>query len=212
MKKTLLAFGILALLGTSSAIAADVVAPAPAFDWSGPYIGAFGAYGFGSSRMTDTAGTTTGDFNVGGMLGGLDLGYNVQKGNILWGAEVDGAISGDTGTTLPLCGTGCTTNLNWLSTARGRIGIAHDKALFYATGGLAVGGLTGNVGTTASGSGTNVGYTIGAGAELAITPNLSAKVQYLYVNLGTYGIPTPLPVTVRADNNHIVSVGLNYKF
>ena len=52
----------------------------------------------------------------------------------------------------------------------------------------------------------------GAGAELAITPNLSAKVQYLYVNLGTYGIPTPFPVTVRADNNHIVSVGLNYKF
>src|SRR5665811_894160 len=137
MKKTLLAFGILALLGTSSAIAADIVAPAPAFDWSGPYIGAFGAYGFGSSRMTDTTGTTTGDFNVGGMLGGIDLGYNVQKGNILWGAEVDGAIACDKGTTLVLCGTGCTTNLNWLSTARGRIGITHDKALFYATGGLA---------------------------------------------------------------------------
>ncbi len=213
MKKTFLAFGILAFLGTTSAMAADVVAPAPAFNWAGPYVGVVGSYGFGSTLHTDDLGITSGDFNMGGPLGGVEAGYNFQSNKLVWGLEGDLSISGDKGhSTVPVCVIGCDTNINWLSTVRGRVGFTANNLLFYGTGGLAIGGLSVDA-SKYTGSATNIGYAVGGGAEVGLSPNLTAKLQYLYVNLGsvTYN-NSGVPITARADNNHIVSVGLNYKF
>ena len=42
--------------------------------------------------------------------------------------------------------------------------------------------------------------------------NWTVKGEYLYVDLGDIGVPTPLPTTVDADKLNIFRVGVNYKF
>ena len=82
----------------------------------------------------------------------------------------------------------CETHNNWLATVRGRIGMPIDRFLPYVTGGLAFGDIT--AGNSNAGFGTasteKVGWTAGAGFEYALTGLVSAKVEYLHVNLGTF--------------------------
>lgn len=117
---------------------------------------------------------------------------------------------------------------DWLYTLRGRLGFAADRALFYATGGLAVGNekFSQNFFHAASGSfeagsvsSTKAGWTAGAGIEYAFTNNMSAKVEYLYVDLGSVGFTSAnnLSPTFTAANSanlkeNIVRVGVNWKF
>jgi len=141
--------------------------------------------------------------------------------------------------------------LDWFGTVRGRIGyLFMPTVLVYATGGLAYGGVTANSsispiyvpgvgafgappppitsgGVSGRNSDTRVGWTVGAGLEWMITQNLSAKVEYLYYDLGsatwsnspalmTKGpfqdqLFTSSQSSTRFDG-HIVRVGLNYHF
>ena len=78
------------------------------------------------------------------------------------------------------------------SSIRGRLGFALDRALVYATGGLAIGSHSGTVNTGMWGynwggntSSTRVGWTVGGGVEYAFTPNWSAGVEYRYSDFGT---------------------------
>ena len=64
---------------------------------------------------------------------------------------------------------------------------------------------------------TKVGWTAGAGVETAFANNWSAKLEYLYLDLGTHSIDTvdvdgvPFHVEHKV-RDHILRVGLNYKF
>jgi outer membrane immunogenic protein len=97
--------------------------------------------------------------------------------------------------------------LSWLSTFRGRIGVLPtDRVLLYVKGGLAVGEVKTTAGATTNtsvalsfgappgptsvsaltaSSSTRAGWTIGAGVEGAIAGNWTARLEYLYVDLGT---------------------------
>ena len=63
------------------------------------------------------------------------------------------------------------------------------------------------------------GWTIGGGWEYAFAPNWSAKIEYLYYDLGkisanlpgTFGPGTTFRESVDVKGN-IVRVGWNYKF
>jgi outer membrane immunogenic protein len=66
-----------------------------------------------------------------------------------------------------------------------------------------------------------VGWAVGAGNEYALTNCWSIKLEYLYINLGsssyTYGAPAVAPpgytYTTNIDTaQHVIRVGLNYKF
>jgi outer membrane immunogenic protein len=64
---------------------------------------------------------------------------------------------------------------------------------------------------------TPSGWTIGAGTELALGPNWSARLEYLYVDLGTVnstivvlGAPS-LTDSARIQMN-VVRAGVNYRF
>ncbi len=83
---------------------------------------------------------------------------------------------------------------------RGRVGIAWDRALLYATGGVAFSGFNNSItdttgfvapaGTSASFSNTRVGWTVGGGIEYAITNNWSVRAEYRYSDFGHYhGFP-----------------------
>jgi outer membrane immunogenic protein len=136
--------------------------------------------------------------------------------------------------------------LDWFGTVRGRVGPTLTPALLvYATGGLAYGGvkytdtiigtnLIGFNGTntiptavpvaaSVSNSTTNFGWTAGAGVEGAIGGNWTAKLEYLYIDLGNVSgtllstIVSPTGGFVyKSYSSHvtdnILRVGINYRF
>ena len=206
-----------------------------------------------TSTLTNGAGTvlfTTGaGANMDGVIGGGQIGYNWQVQNWVWGLEADIQGSDQKGRRDYLCPTGVCTppfgviavfpgpavpvaldqKLEWFGTVRGRVGVlATPQVLFYATGGLAYGEVNTSavIGAGAFGFNahdTRVGYTVGAGVEGAIGGNWTAKLEYLYMDLGrTSGtFLTTIPAlgggvlsynySSRITDN-IVRVGLNYKF
>jgi outer membrane immunogenic protein len=84
----------------------------------------------------------------------------------------------------------------------------------YLTGGLAVGEIRADQPGFAGVSETNVGWTVGGGIEAAIATNWTAKLEYLYVDLGDVTCPAgscavPTNVDFQA---HVVRAGLNFRF
>jgi outer membrane immunogenic protein len=110
-------------------------------------------------------------------LGGVQAGYNWQSGQFVFGAETDIQITGADDTFAPYKFTN-----PWFGTLRARAGVALNNILFYGTAGLAYGGLTGEIGGLDE-SRAHLGWAAGAGMEVGFTPNWSAKVEYLYMDL-----------------------------
>ena len=229
MKKFLLISTAVAALA-SGAQAADLGVPrapvaaavvAPVFSWTGFYIGLNAGYGWGSYTQFSPLGLGPG-VSPKGFVGGGQIGYNHQINNLVLGLEADiqSGPRGQTaqGTIGPFwsCITGpCVVNVNWFGTVRARAGVAVDRALIYATGGLAYGGFSGGIpNSPQAGSSTKVGYSLGAGVEYAFTPNVTAKLEYLYTNLGTadFGTDGAGNRYSARGNFHTVRVGLNYLF
>src|SRR5262245_236889 len=145
------------------------------------------------------------EFRGNGFLGGLQAGVNAQFGSIVVGVEgdasgmdIDGSFRSTSGIPLLLTTSeGVSAHLKWLATLRGRVGVAFDRYLVYGTGGVAFGGVDGagditltinNLGTLsaeASDHRTHVGWTAGGGVERIVTSNVSAKLEYLYADLGS---------------------------
>lgn len=230
-------------LPSRSAPAAVVMAPT---SWTGAYFGVFGGGALLNSTFTDHYNNTFNsreprDVSATGVLGGLTAGYNHQFGKAVIGAEVDYAISNlkndvQDPTWSP---DGSRTAIEWssIATARARIGYSIDNTLIYATGGAAFVKQKAITSTqlaktcseaeaisTANGNGYycgssdkwQAGVAIGAGAEVALTRNVSVKADYLYIALpsktfndaqgSSYG-----SYTVKADA-HLGRFGVNYKF
>ena len=223
MKRFLLTVGagLLAAAMVSPSFAADLSRPAykapiyvAPFSWSGFYVGINGGYGWGKSSWQNT-GANTGDFTIKGPLVGGTLGYNLQTGSFVWGLEADADISFIKGSTTVNCaGAGCETRNRWLATGRGRIGYAWDRFLPYLTGGVAFGDIKMTNPVSASETKTKVGWTAGAGIEYAFMGPWSAKIEYLYVDLGkaTCGAATCGLDTDVKFNAHIGKIGVNYRF
>src|SRR4051794_6339171 len=194
-------------------------------------------------------------FNANNVIGGGQVGFNAQFGPLVAGVEGDftwtdlsGRYRSTSGPTAigPFAVTtaeGAAAKVEWVSTVRSRFGFAFDRFLVYGTGGVAFGEVRGAGDITATlppfGSltlaandrRTHVGWTAGGGMEAMITSNLSAKVEYLYTDLGREhheapalitGTPTvaaliPAGTTVRAAGDfnaqvQTVKIGLNYRF
>ena len=97
----------------------------------------------------------------------------------------------------------------------------------FNTGGLAYGEVASNetIGALSplSATDTKAGYTVGAGIEGAIGGNWTAKLEYLYVDLGRVSgsFATTIPAlgggTLTSSYNsritdNVLRVGVNYKF
>lgn len=191
------------------------------FSWDGFYGGINGGYGWGKHAFTDVAGTNGVKWNNdGGFLGG-QLGFNWQNGQYVLGVETDLQISGIDGT-LGLGDLEAKNKTNWFGTTRLRGGIIWDDTLFYGTGGLAYGRskltLTDHDPVEPLGqlseSKTHVGWTAGLGVERAFTKNFSAKLEYLYTDLGK---KTYFQLSQESGDHfkaktrlHMVRIGINY--
>ncbi len=187
---------------------------------------------------TSPFGSTSSDLD--GVIGGGQIGYNWQTGNWVLGIEADiqgsseQASSSLTGTgsvpgILPITTTGTLSineKLDWFGTVRGRLGVlAGPNWLLYGTGGLAYGELDTDTTLTVAGvsvannfTTTRAGWTAGGGIEGWITQNWTAKIEYLYIDFGSFtntftglGVFTPITLSTHVTDN-IVRVGLNYHF
>jgi outer membrane immunogenic protein len=193
--------------------------------------------------------TNTSSNDVNGVIGGGQVGYNWQASNWLFGLEADIQGSGERGSSSFTCvacandGTNIastlTQKLNWFGTARGRVGVlVSPTVLLYGTGGLAYGEVETGGSVTGNGlagtpliialpgsSSTRAGWTAGAGVEGVIGGNWTAKLEYLYMDLGTVGAGpialTGILVPVRTAGaaaytshftDNILRVGVNYHF
>ena len=168
-----------------------------------------------------------------------DIQWSDEKGraNYLCAATVNGGVCLPGLTFLPAGALGTAVaydqKLEWFGTVRGRAGVSvTPQTLLYVTGGLAYGsikttgsiaGYNGNLVVAAIGSNTDtrVGWTVGAGAEFMFTRNWSAKLEYLYMDLGDFNnanfvaLAAPATIGVRTSSNftdHIARVGINYRW
>jgi outer membrane immunogenic protein len=220
MKRLLLALVSVAAL-TGTAAAADLSRPAPvpyykapvvapAFSWTGFYIGLNGGGGFGRSAWD-----RTGSFNTSGGLVGGTIGYNYQIGQTVVGIEGDIDWADINGTTNNACALGCKTSDSWLSTVRGRLGYAADRFMPYITGGAAFGDIKASTPGFAGANSDRAGWTLGAGLEFAVAQNWSVKAEYLYVDLGKFncGASCGLAVTDNVSfTTNLIRAGVNYHF
>ena len=174
-------------LAGGPAFSADMALKAPPlpvpvpYDWSGFYVGANGGYGWDPANLnfspaafasailgpfgyvvTGSSGPVNLSVNPQGWLGGVQLGYDWQRGAAVYGVEADfdgAAINGSTSAPFFVTGTlggdiadftgnvGLTQKIDFLSTLRGRLGWASDNVLLYGTGGFAWGHVITSVNT-----------------------------------------------------------------
>ena len=213
---------------------------APVYNWTGFYVGANAGYAWGSGDVTvlgnpavlsalSLAGLPTGvSLDNDGFTIGVQAGYNYQINQFVLGAEADANWVDGSDNRGALGSTGLnyfsSSKVEWLSTIRARAGFAINNVLIYGTGGFAFGEAKSTVtlslpgsAWTGSESGTRTGWTLGAGVEYAFTRNITARVEYLYYDLGdkTYTTNTvgALQATAKAQfDGNIIRAGVNYKF
>src|SRR5262249_11908171 len=147
--------------------------------------------------------------------------------NIVYGLGADGQWTDEharLSCVAPTCGVTPATvrnSLPWFGTARGRLGVASDRWMFYATGGASFGETKIEAAQSTiyslSNTNTRLGWTAGAGIEYAFYNNWSFKVEYLFVDLNKHNAVatgpgvTAVPFTTRWTDN-VVRAGLNFRF
>ena len=117
--------------------------------------------------------------------------------------------------------------LDWFGTSRARLGfLATPSILLYGTACAAYGEVkdSATISVVGVGSATpsfkdvKAGWTAGAGIEAAFGSGWSAKLEYLYMDLGKTEITFAAPASgvvasaSRQTTDNIVRVGLNWKF
>jgi outer membrane immunogenic protein len=200
MKKVLGA-ALLASTVASSAVAADLFGGsprAPGSSWTGFYAGVNAGYQWGSTGNNPT--------NPSGIAGGVQIGYNWQTSNFVFGAETDLNISGAEDVFAPW-----KFSNPWFGTLRGRGGVVFSNILLYGTLGIAYAGLKAESTLTGvSESKTHMGWALGFGAEVALGGKWTGKVEYLYVDLSRRAYS--LTGTTNDIDSSLLRLGVNYRF
>ncbi|MDB5556000.1 MAG: hypothetical protein JWL86_5984 [Rhizobium sp.] len=238
--------GAMTLSFGGGAVAADlplrtapVMVPVPMMiSWSGLYAGLNAGFVGHQSSFT---GALPAAFNFNyawpgskttspGGIFGAQLGYNFQSGQLVYGVEIDLGVVGakNTDNSVVPYAWKQRAGMDAFGSARLRLGYAFDRALIYATGGLALGKTTDSIQAGPNpvyswSKGNNnwrLGYTVGAGVEYALTDRWSAKLEGLYYDLGhqdhlsvnvTNGVSYAFGARSKTDG-FIARLGINYKF
>ena len=221
-----LAASVALLLLTAPAWAADPVVPTPAFveppeeeahDWTGPYIGLQGGFGWAQFEQTSgvfplfASGST---LALNGPFIGVHAGYNQQWDNVVLGIEGDINAAWmradfETGANrIP-----GSARIDWFGSIRARLGYAADETLLYATAGLAAAGANIDIpAVLPSDSQTHVGWTAGVGIEHMFDEDWSVRGEYRYHDFGTATYFSNIVATDVNLRMHTVKIGLSYHF
>lgn len=222
-----------ALFGHASAGEPAQHEPLGSGSWTGCYVGARLAGLWGNESWTNETpggayfGQSLGSHSVSGALGGGQIGCDYQfASGIVLGLQGDYVWASLGGRHPSLHETGVTygSDVRSLATVTGRVGQAWGQLLGYVKGGAAWEhdrnwASTTMIGLAYEGEPTRTGWTLGVGAEYAITPQLSAFVEYDYVDFGGNAVRlTPLvaglpPGLVSLqESRSVLSGGINLRF
>jgi len=224
---------LIAGLSASAALADVYGAPAgyavvPYVSWTGFYIG--GNVGGAWSGVDWSDVTFTGErFNKtdSGFIGGGQIGYNQQIGNLLLGVEatLSGADLSRDFNSILFPSVRFSADIDTIATVTGRFGFASNQWLLYGKAGWA-GAQVDFSGHSAaplpvdsfSFDNWRNGWTVGAGLEYKIARNISLGVEYSFIELGSEtdnGLTRfAVPVSLRDRDLEIQSVTarLNFQF
>ncbi len=236
MRNFLLATVAGAALISGSAFAADLpvrtaapafVAPVSAYSWSGFYVG--GQIGGAWTSASVTPYIAPGFVGAGagvsvspsGVVGGLHAGFNWQMSQVVLGLEGDAELSGVSGSTA-VGGGFIRDRDDFRGSIRARLGFAVDRALIYATGGVAFQNFksTNTLGAVSSSYSTSrTGWTLGGGIEFAINNQWSVRGEYRYSDFGRWGYNTlagdpllPAGSIRQRLTDSSVRIGVSYHF
>lgn len=255
MTRLLLAAAVSTLALGSAAQAQTAAGP-----WTGPYVGLH-AGGLFDERVVSTVGSATGNINNvingarpsavflnrDGTLVGGQVGYNYQRGMIVGGLELDASYTDSKGTArysspiafgAALAGTQSVyqQKMNYLASARGRLGVAGERLYVYGTGGFAMGEVVDRVRFPNSAGASQFsgdkesqlpGWVAGGGVEYAVGPSLNffhmrgptVRVEYLHydlgdkmINVGVAGAGTGGYASTFHNTSDVVRGAINVKF
>lgn len=220
--------------------------------WAGPYVGGHAGMGFGnwnsmevpSSVVAGAGGSVLSEnmkLNALGAVAGGQVGYSWQLSHLIFGVEADVSVS-SVGATAPRnivvnfgAGIGGVTavttqtadaSVDWLSSFRGRLGVASNNWLFFGSGGLAVAGITNVINSytaPAKVGKTITGYAVGGGLAYALSPQLAFRAEYLRYQFPDTvqavspggpvlaGTPSTSLSSINASTN-VIRGGLDWRF
>lgn len=189
---------------------------APGFDWTGYYAGLQAGYGWGQSDITGTPDPFTASPDLdGGFIGGHVAGL-WQFNQAVIGAEAELNYAAINGNVELAPGNSVGTEIKWFGSVNAKAGYAVDRLLVYGIGGIAFAGIetSQNVGTAFAKTQTNVGWTVGAGVDYALTDKFVVGAQYRYYDFGSEHYDTPDAFSDRDQDVKLnaVSLNLRYKF
>lgn len=212
-----------ALLWSCASFAAEPTAKVAPFDWNGAYIGAHAGYGGGNSRAALTSPPIAfPNHSYGSATGGVHAGYNiVLPSRVLLGVEADltflNYLDSNALVSSPSAAAfGGVEQMDYAGSLRARLGHAAPTWMIYATGGLT---FAGSRVLSAFPDGLQhktlqlrSGWSAGGGFEYAIAPLWTARLEYLYSDLGAADAALPSGARYNSDLNfQTVRVGLNRK-
>ncbi len=196
------------------------VAPAAGGAWDGLYVGVFGGWASGSADHTNSGFDADGaDADLDGWLLGVRAGVNFTLTNgIVAGLVGDVAWSDISGTYVDAPAIGDSTNtINWQGSIRGLVGFDGGAFMPYLTGGLAFASATHEVEfaePVLSVDATHVGWTLGAGVEVAVAENVSLNLEYRYSDFGgaDYDHESDFTPPEFDLTTHAITAGVNFRF
>ena len=247
--------GLAAVAGASAARADGIEVRRPenaTYNWTGLYVGAHLGGGLNLIDVTDPLGPALfgNPIHSNGPFAGLQAGYNYQSGIFVYGVEADVSLPQMEGTgtcsavNANIINSTCRLSTDAFGTVTGRLGLAlgpEGRALIYGKAGAAWstgsfdvatgdmhGGEQGNPFAIKTAGLSQWGWTLGAGAEYALSSNWSVRSEYDYIRFGDADV-TLLPTaylsstgvvtgTVPArqgqvsQDAHAIKLGLNYRF
>lgn len=197
------------------------------FSWTGFYIG--GHVGGAWSRVDWADVSLTGepvDNDSSGFIGGGQIGYNWQAGNIVLGVEATYSgtnLDGSFTSAVDPVNVSYSTDINQIGTLTGRLGFAADKFLIYAKGGWAianveVSGRDIGLADRFSFRDRQNGWTVGAGVEFMMSRNISLAAEYSFIDLGSNSFSgttagaIPAIISDVDTQIHSVTGRLNFRF
>lgn len=182
------------------------------FLWTGFYLGAGIGDGWGSSTFTDPFNGLVASPSLKGFLVSGVMGINYQISSVVIGVEGDftGTWIKGTATEAIVAPPGpnqLMTSVFWTGAITGRVGWAFDRLLVYGKGGVGFDYDRDTVGQASSlgsavGSVYRTGWTIGGGAEYAITEHWTGRLEYDYFKFPAKGF------TFQGNTNPIIAGGM----
>jgi outer membrane immunogenic protein len=195
--------------------------------FNGLYIGANAGWGWAHADQLTNGFEASGNDN--GFTAGVQSGYNLQCGRVVFGIESDfNYLDTDVNSSYPPPDPSyLKSSIDWYGTLRARLGLVHDeKIMLYATGGLAYANVEHSrrdptFSFSVSDDDRETGWTAGGGIEWLRHANWSLRAEALYVDLGNerhhYTVTTGCGGICTSDTEWddsfwVARLGLNYRF